>query len=390
MSITFHSGKVMTPARVYEDGALVLSDRGIVEYIGRSDERPDVQGARIDLNGKIICPGFIDIHQHGGFGVSFERMDPGGLRAHSKWLAEHGVVGYLRSIAAPDDKALIEMIESHAEDMEDVFPGAKPLGLHLEGPYLSLEKKGAFSPSFLRTPDLHEAQAFYRAGGGWIKQITIAPELPEADAVAGYFAGQGVVVALGHSNLDFEGAASALRSNFTHVTHAFNAMSSFSHRAPGVTGAVLVSEGATAELIADGIHVHPVAMKLLARCLGVERVVLISDAISAAGLSDGQYELVGQNVTVKGNEARLADGTLAGSMAVLDECVRNMNRLAGIPLDQAVRMASQNPANIIEGGPGWGEIRTGITANLVVIDEQVNVYLTVVDGQIVFSRLNIS
>ncbi|RLC85246.1 MAG: N-acetylglucosamine-6-phosphate deacetylase, partial [Chloroflexi bacterium] len=262
-----------------------------------------------------------------------------------------------------------------------------PLGLHLEGPYLSLEKKGAFNPAWLHPPTIEEVRSFLEAGQGWIRQVTLAPELPNAQAVAALFRQQGVVVALGHTNSDYELASAALRGNFTHVTHTFNAQRGFQHREPGALGAVLASDQVTAELIADTIHVHPAAMQVLLRCLGTDRVVLITDAMAAAGLGDGTYSLVGHHVTVKDGVAREADGTIAGSSVTLDTCVRNMNQKVGASLPDAVKMASLNPARAMGLADRYGQLAVGQDANLIVIDESVNIHLTMVQGRIVHGHM---
>ena len=198
---------------------------------------------------------------------------------------------------------------------------------------------------------------------------------------------EGVVVSLGHTNSDYAAASAALRGNFTHVTHTFNAQSGFHHREPGVFGAILASNQVTAELIADNIHVHPGAMKILLRCLGVERVALITDAMAATGLQDGTYNLVGQTVHVKDGQATLSDGTLAGSTALMNQCVQNINQSAGVPLAEAVKMATLVTGASHRFCGQAGQPHTGREANLTVIDQNVNVRLTFVRGKVVYANL---
>jgi len=309
------------------------------------------------------------------------------LRSYSEWVAGTGVTGYQCSLAASSLQALVEIVGGYAEAMKAGVEGAEPLGIHLEGPYLNKERKGAFNPAWLRLPELAEAEAILKAGRGWVRQITLAPELPGAQQIAALFRQQGVVVALGHSNTDYETASAALKGNFTHVTHTFNAQSGFHHRQPGVFGAVMASDEVTAELIADTVHAHPGAVKVLVRCLGTDRVVLITDAMSGAGFPDGEYDLVSQKVLVKDGHATLADGTIAGSTATLGRCVRNVHQLVGLPLAQAVKMASLNPARAMGFASRLGSIAVGKDASLVVIDEDVNVYMTIVKGKVVYSNL---
>jgi len=388
MNIILEAGRIITPQEEIPDGEVIVSEEGRIEYCGKRDTAPQVEGKRINLKDRIISPGFIDIHVHGGNGVAFGSGSLAEeLEKYSQWVTSGGVTGYLLSVTAPDSGSLLELIQAYVPILEKGVQGATPLGLHLEGPFLNPEKKGAFNPSWLRLPDPAEACKYLDLGRGWIKQITIAPELPQAVEAAAILRQGGVTVALGHSNADFETASQALRGDFTHITHSFNAQSGFSHRAPGVFGAVLASDQVTGELIADGVHVHPGAMKVLLRCLGTDRIVLITDAIPGAGLPDGEYELIGQHITVRDSKATLKDGTLAGSTAQMNQCVKIMHQLVRVSLADAVRMASLNPARVIQADKHIGSLETGKWANLVVMDEEVNLYLCMVKGRIVFNNL---
>jgi N-acetylglucosamine-6-phosphate deacetylase len=389
MPTTLFYSNILSTAEDFHPNAIVISDEGRIAYVGPMENAPQTGGKRIDLRGLFVVPGFIDIHVHGGDGISFgsssSPMEE--LCAYSEWVLSSGVTGYLCSLAAPDDRGLIDLVGRYVEALEDGVPGAEPLGIHLEGPFINKEKKGAFNPSWLRLPSLEEAEAVLAAGRGWIRQITLAPELPGASQLAARCREEGVVVSLGHTNSDYAEASAALRGNFTHVTHTFNAQSGFHHREPGVFGAILASDQVTAELIADNIHVHPGAMKILVRCLGVERVVLITDAMAGAGLPDGTYNLVGQTVSVKDGQATLPDGTLAGSTALMNQCVHNINQSAGVPLAESVKMATLTPARAMGFADRLGSLSTGREANLTVIDKHVNVRLTILRGRVVYANL---
>ena len=206
--------------------------------------------------------------------------------------------------------------------------------------------------------------------------------------VAGVLRQAGVVAAMGHTASDFDTASRALSGDFTHSTHTFNAQSGFNHRSPGAVGAVLASDTVTAEVIADGVHVHPAAIKILVRCLGPERVVLVTDSMPAASLPDGEYSLVGQQVTVHDGTARLPDGTLAGSTATMPGCIKIMHQQVGVPLYQALQMASLNPARVLGMEDQFGSLQPGLRADLVVLDGNFNVLLTMVNGEIVFNQLS--
>lgn len=388
MNIILESGRILTPLEEVNDGVIIINEEGRITYCGKRAGAPQAEGERINLKGRIIAPGFIDIHVHGGYGVAFGMGNLAeDLQKYSQWVVSGGVTGYLLSITGPDADNIYQLIAAYADILDRGVSGATPLGLHLEGPFLNPEKKGAFNPTWLRHPDANEARKYLELGRGWIKQITIAPELPGASEVAAIMRQGGVTVALGHSNTDYETASRALQGDFTHITHSFNAQSAFSHRAPGVFGAVLASDQPTGELISDGVHVHPGAMKILLRCLGKERIAVISDAIPGAGLPDGEYHLIGQHVTVKAGKATLDDGTIAGSTVQMNECVRNMHQMVGAPLTDAVRMASLNPAQVIKEDKNIGSLEAGKWANLVVMDEDVNIQLCMVKGSVVFGNL---
>ncbi len=388
MSIILEPSTIISPFKVIENGILIIDEAGRIEYCGSREQAPKVKGKRLNLKGKTISPGFIDIHVHGGFGVSFGIGDLADeLEKYSQWVISGGVTGFLLSISAPDADSTCQLIQKYVKILEEGTSGATALGLHLEGPFLNPEKKGAFNPQWLHTPDPGEAKKFLKLGKGWIKQITLAPELSNAGEVAAMMHEAGVKVALGHSNTDYETASEALKGNFTHITHSFNAQSGFNQRTPGVFGAVMSSELPTAELIADGVHVHPGAMKVLLRCLGKDRICLITDAIQGAGLPNGEYHLIGQHVTVRDGKATLDDGTIAGSTVQMNQCVRNVNQLVGATLQDAVQMASINPACVIEEAKTIGSLEPGKWANLVVMDEKINIYLTMVKGRVVYNKL---
>jgi N-acetylglucosamine-6-phosphate deacetylase len=389
MTFTLRNATVVTPLQAIDPGDVVVGNDGTIIYCGPSGSAPPERDEVHSLEGHIVTPGLIDIHTHGGHSVTFGQSDAllEDLRTYAAWATTTGVTGFLCSVAAPDPVALRALVEAYAGILGDEdFEGAQPLGLHLEGPYLNPEQKGAFNPAWLRRPLIEEVQDLLTVGQGWIRQMTLAPELPESHEVAALLRQAGVVASLGHSNTDYATAADALMRSFGHVTHTFNAQRGFHHREPGVLGAVLSSDNVSAELIADTVHVHPGAMKVMLRCLGTGRVVLITDAMAAAGLGDGTYELVGQQVFVRDGVARLSTGTIAGSTATLNQCVRNMVMSVGVSLTEAVTMASLNPARVLGMDDRAGLLTPGRPATLTVLDPDFNVVMTLVDGHVVYRQ----
>jgi N-acetylglucosamine-6-phosphate deacetylase len=329
------------------------------------------------------------MHVHGGHGTTFGQLDTleEDLNAYSEWVVENGVTGFLTSITAPTAREIAALVGSYVQLFKKGTRGAEPLGIHLEGPFMNVEQKGAQNPAWIRDPSLEEAKLYLDAGQGWIRQMTMAPELPNAKEVAAVFRRAGVVLSIGHSTADYETAVEALKGNWNNVTHTYNAQTGLHHRSPGTVGAVLGSDEITAELIADTIHVHPGAMKVLIRCLGTDRVVLVTDAMAGAGLPDGDYELLGFKIAVREGRATQEDGTIAGSATVMSRCVYNVHREVGVPLAEAVKMATLNPARAMGFASRLGSVSVGKDASLAVIDEDVNVYMTMVKGKIVYNEL---
>lgn len=387
MATILLSCQLITPFEIFPDGAIAWDMEGRIIYVGPAEGAEHISGKRIDLKGLTVAPGLIDIHVHGGFGITFGLGNLAGeLEKYSNWAAQFGVTGFVLSITGPDPDFILRTIRAYIPLLEKDYHDAQPLGLHLEGPFINPKKHGAFNPAWIRQPSVKEMQAYLDAGKDWILQVTLAPELEDAEKVADLLSNAGIQVALGHTAADYQIASRALQGKFTHVTHTFNAQSPFHHRQPGVVGAVLDSKGATAELIADGVHVHPAGLRIMMRCLGAKRIVLITDAMPGSGLPDGSYTLLGQQVEVSNGRAQLPDGTFAGSTATLDACVRNMVELAGVQLPDAVRMAAYNPSKVIRKDDSIGSLAPGKAANIVVFDADMNVRMTFIKGDLVYEE----
>ncbi len=329
--------------------------------------------------GTILCPGFVDIHLHGGFGHDLPE-GAAALAAVAAGLVRHGCTTYLPTTVTAPWPETLRAVRDFAAAVDSPPPGARPAGIHLEGPFLNPRRPGMQSVGAMLVPDLAAAQSLDAAAGGSVRTVTLAPELPGGLELARFWARRGVAVSMAHSDATYDEAVAAVAAGVSRVTHCFNAMSPLHHRAPGLVGAALDLEGLRAEAIADGVHLHPAMLRLLWRVKGWAAVCLVSDAMAGAGAPDGHYPFGGTLVEVRDGRARLPDGTLAGSVLTLDRAVR-MAVEAGIPPREAVGMASLTPAEAV-GLRDAGRIAPGARADLVALDPGLRPVWTMVGGRV--------
>jgi len=373
------NARVLTPDEELAGATVVVRD-GRIEAVGVGLMPPT--GARtIDLAGLILAPGFIDIHVHGGGGVSLITEDPSEIRSYARWVVSRGVTGFLVTLVGAPLPQMERWLAAVVATDDGVDGGARLLGVHLEGPFVNPARRGALPTEGLRPPDVAQFLALAEAAQGRLKIITLAPELPGAADIVAAARQRGVVVSMGHTDATYEQALEAIEWGVQQATHCFNGMRPFHHRDPGCLGAILSSPRISAELIADGVHVHPGAMASLLAAKGPQGTILVTDGIAAAGLADGAYSLAGEAIQVQSGVASLADGTLAGSVVTMDQAVRNIVRLGLAPLAEAVRMASTNPASALGLGQRLGRIAPGFAADLVALDERLEIAMTFVGGQ---------
>ncbi|MFZ1794917.1 MAG: N-acetylglucosamine-6-phosphate deacetylase [Anaerolineae bacterium] len=375
----YFNGTVYTPEQVIENGAVLTDDAGRITWVGAGADAPAPEGAtRVDAHGKAIIPGLIDLHTFGCKGAQLQKPDDflESLRAQCRNYFEFGVGGFLISPpVAPDGAAetMSAYLRALAHAITQIAAAPEPnaaqcLGIHLEGPCLDPRVHGAFPLAALQTPSPENYAAWLGAAGGLIKLVTLAPNLPSGVESAAFLRGRGVKVSLGHSAADYAFTAKVLADgNCDLATHMFNAMTPLSHRDPGVAGAVLESN-LPVMLICDGIHVHPAAMRLLVKCKGAERIILVTDSMAAAGMGDGIYEFFGQSVSVTAGRATLPSGTLAGSALTLNQAVANMATFTGLPFAAALKMATALPAQML-GLSGMGSLAAGSIGPVFVMDE---------------------
>jgi len=371
---------VFTPAERLEDGWVHIRDTRIAA-VG-SGPVPEHDAAVVRLpEGALIAPGFIDLHVHGGGGAQIG-PDPHAVADVAAFHARHGTTGLLATTVPAAQDALVDTVRAVAAVARRPYAeAAQVLGCHLEGPFVSAARPGALDVRHLRAPDPAELDRLLDAGGGSVQMIVIAPELAGAPELIATAAAEGVVVSIGHTDATYDEAMAGFDRGARAATHLFNGMRAVHHRDPGPAGAALTAPRVTVELIADGIHVHPAVIRLVHAAKGPDRVALVTDAIQAAGLPDGDYGLGDQPIAVRAGEARTAGGSLAGSTLTMDRAVRLCVREAGIPLIDALQMASTTPAALLGIGAATGHLAPGADADLVVLDEDLAAIGTMVAGR---------
>jgi N-acetylglucosamine-6-phosphate deacetylase len=383
--IAITAAVLLSPVERIEHPIVLIDDGFIREIHPRAGYTIPAHTHTIDFGGAILAPGFIDIHIHGAGGHDVMRPPSEGLPAMEKVLARHGVTSYFpTTVTAPMDITLsaLERLADVVEEARANSSGqrAQPVGIHLEGPFLSHTRRGVHPPENLVPPSIAVFDRLWQAARGHVKLMTIAPEVDGALEVIREASKRGVTVSLGHSDATLEQARAGVAGGARHATHTFNAMRPLSHRDPGILGLVLTDERVTADIILDGIHVEPVVAKVFLKMMGPERAVLISDALSATGMPDGHYRLGAFDIEVKDGKC-LAGETLAGSVLTLDRAVRNAMRFGNFDAQQAVRAASLNPATVTGISTQKGKLAAGHQADMVVLNSKYEVMQTIIHGQ---------
>lgn len=365
MTMLLTADRVLTPVRDLQPGWVHVDGDRIADLgPGPPPRTPDLV-----LGDLTVVPGYVDAHVHGGGGAAF---GPGGAEAAARVVnahLAHGTTTMMASLVTDASESLARAVAELAVLVEDGLLA----GVHLEGPWLSPAHKGAHDPALLTHPTPQQIDALVAAGRGQLRMVTLAPELPGGLEAIARLSGHGVVVAIGHTDATYDQTRAAIDAGVTVGTHVFNAMRALHHREPGPIVALLEEEGVHVELVADGVHLHPAALRLAAT-MKPHDFVLVTDAMAAAGAADGDYRLGPLEVEVRDGVARLADsGAIAGSTLTMDEAVRHTVRIVGIPLNQAVRAATSRPAAMLGLSGSVGSLRIGLAADLLVLDSQLRV-----------------
>lgn len=382
------TGLLLTNARVVSSNAVleagwIATSGGTIMDFGAGSPYAAEGREVIDLEGATVLPGFIDVHVHGAVGHEVMDGNADGLLAMSTFFAGHGVTSFLATTWTATTAATMDALRAVDQAQRAGTSGAQVLGAHMEGPYLSLSRCGAQDPRWVRPPDLEEIELFL--GSGVVRLITVAPELPLAEALVRACVDHGVHVSVGHTDASLEQVEAAVAWGARHVTHTFNAMPPLHHRRPGPVAAAMTMPELLAELIADNLHVHPAVLRAFVRAKGVDGVVLVTDALRPTGLDEGMFTIGGRTVSVQGGVVRLPDETIAGSVLTMDVALRNLVEATGRPVDELWPTASRNGAIAAGVAHRKGVIARGMDADLVVVGEDVDVRLTVVAGRVVFT-----
>ncbi len=362
----------------------VLIENGIIAQIGQIKSGTACDET-LDAKGRIIAPGFIDVHIQGAGGADVLDATTEALKVISQTCARFGTTGFLATTVFKPDQDNRHLALA-AEYVGRDLSGANLLGIHLEGPFISPEKKGMILPDCICLPSEQILDEIQHITDGHLRLMTIAPELPGSPVIIQTLVGTGVIASFGHSNATYEETLDGFDAGISHVTHLFNAMPSIHHRAPGPLVAIFQAEHITAQIITDGVHIHPAVLKFAYENLGPDRAVPITDGMQATGFGDGTFIYNGVEYESKAGAARYKDGTLIGTALGLSQMLERFMAYTNCSLETAIRMATQNPARLLGLENKKGSIAVGKDADLVLLDSNLSVHTTIVTGKIVFQK----
>ncbi len=376
---------LLRPGRPESRGGLLIEGGRIVRLLEEGEVPPE-GAASIDAGGNYLAPGFIDLHVHGGGGDDFLSGGSRNLDRILKYLPRFGVTSLLPTIAASSSNQIRELVGLLKPYYRGKLKGCGVLGINLEGPYLSIGKRGAQPLRFIRSPSPGELEEVLREAQGAIKIMTVAPELEGAIPLIRLLKRSGVIAAVGHTTADYDTTRRAIRAGLSYATHIFNSYPPLHHRQPGAVGAVLESDRVRAELICDGIHLSPVIIRLLFRLKALEDLFLVTDGVAVMGRKIKKFTMGGREVTVDRDGARLPDGTLVGSMLPMNRALGNLAEFTGVSLSDALRLVTVNPARLLSLEDRKGDLRPGLDADLVLLDRKCDVRRTLIAGRTVFDK----
>jgi N-acetylglucosamine-6-phosphate deacetylase len=386
--LLIQNARLFTPSHAGLPGWLLV-ERGLIRAMGFGtppDFSPDASIKSLDAQGDNLLPGFIDLHVHGAMGHEVMDASPSGLEEMARFYASHGVTSFLATTWTASRPSIMKALQLVKQMQGQIRSGATLLGAHLEGPYLNPARCGAQDVNFIRRAEKEEALEFLETGV--IRLLALAPEFDENLWLIDECVRRGITVSAAHTTAAYEQMQKAAEHGVAHLTHSFNAMQGLGHRELGTIGAAMTLPQISCELIADNIHVHPAAQKILVDVKKPSGVILVTDAIRATGLPDGEYMLDERSIHIQNGAVRLSDGTLAGSVLTMERALQNVCTATGHSLAELWMMSSLNAARAIGVSSCKGSLEVGKEADLILLDESFNINLTVVNGEIVFSKLN--
>lgn len=379
-------GTVVLPDRISPRGAVVVDGHRIQSVIDLDKDVIDGRLEILDFGDNYIVPGFIDLHVHGALGKDIMDADGESLKIITSYQARCGVTGFCGATMSSSGDSIFAAVKTAAESAE-LSLDSDILGAYIEGPFFNPNRKGAHDPERIGSMNKEEMYCLLEAAKSLKVIIPLAPEIPRYMRMISELRNRGVIVAIGHSEATYSQACESFQAGISHVTHLFNAMTDFHHREPGIVGAVLDTEQVTAEIIADGVHVHPSSVRVAVARKGVDRICLVTDSVSAAGLGDGLFTAGSSQVFVAGKKAVLKDTqTLAGSVVTMNQAITNVLGWSGLSLLQVIKMATLNPSRILGLDSLVGSLEEGKQANLVILDKKFNIVRTVLRGEEVYNR----
>ncbi|NQT67736.1 MAG: N-acetylglucosamine-6-phosphate deacetylase [Actinobacteria bacterium] len=379
------NGVLITPLKVLKNKILLIEKKIISIEEGNLElikEKLNI----IDAEGSYVVPGFIDLHVHGGGGADVMDGTPGSLEKVAKIHCFSGTTSFLPTTMTMNKDKIIKSLENIKKVFQKGTGTSEIIGIHLEGPYINPKRKGAQKESDILKPSIKGFEEFNDISEGLIKMVTIAPEIPGAIDFIKYLYKNGIYSSAGHSYASYEQTLKAVKVGLSQITHIFNAMKMLHHREPGLVGAALTTEELYAQVIADGFHVHPAVIKILVKAKSLDKIILITDAMRATSLGEGITELGGQKVVIKNSQARLEDGTLAGSIITMDKAIRIMVREVSVPLKNAIQMATLNPAKSIGIQNNKGSLEPGKDADIVIMGGNLEIETVIAKSKIVFRK----
>jgi N-acetylglucosamine-6-phosphate deacetylase len=384
--ILIYNAHIYGPVRDWQPGWLVTNGKKI-SLIGAGTPPDFPEGSfskKIDAGGKIVLPGFIDLHAHGAMGQEAMDASQAGIQQMAQFYAQHGVSSFLPTTWAATGEAIGKVVNTVAKMIGPVANGSIILGAHLEGPYLNPSRSGAQDINLIRQADQTEALKFLDSG--IVRLLDLAPEYPENSWLIKECVRRGITVSVGHSAANYEQVKTAVQMGVTHATHTYNAMTGLGHREPGTVGAVMTFPEIICELICDNIHVHPASQKILIDAKTPSGVILITDCVRGTGLPEGDYPIDNRIITIKDGIARLPDGTIAGSILTMEHALKNALASSGRSLGEVWPMTSLNAARNIGISADKGSLEVGKDADMVMLTQDLDVIMTFAEGSIVYEK----